>query len=333
LSGSINLPIFLRWNLKLPIAISILVLLSAPLTAGVDFGVASQNVADQQDDMTKFFNSLSKERAHISPRMAGATFKAKRTRLSANIWQEALQDPYKKAEALKAAKGLAGIGLASVGSAMAGDMATQLLAAGTQMLATGDSQFASLGSTLKLESAAISSNNPDAAQTLAESVNTTPLPDLSSYNPTSSDTQYALATQQATAQIAGAVLTAVGTVAGAVIGAYASWGTGAVTGAMYGAALGNMAGNAVGGAIDGQPNNSLNQATNLGVQAINQGSQSTQNKAVSSINQAGQQTNSVQSGQSLPIGSSIGSAPTGNGPISPQASQSLNTGAVAGTGI
>ena len=238
--------------MRIALVAASLCVLALPAWAAMDFAPAAQNVIQQQDDISKFLESLAREQPRINPRAAAATLRAAgKAKMPANFWAEGTADPYKRAEALKAAKGMAGCGLASVGSSMAGDMAAQLMAAGAQMIATGDLQFGSVGRSLQQESAAVSSGNRDAAQTLADQVNAEQLPDLSNYSPTASDEHYASAAQQATARMAGAVLTAVGTVAGAVIGAYCSFGGGTAVGAMYGAALGSMAGSAVGNAIDG----------------------------------------------------------------------------------
>ena len=307
--------------------------LALPARAELEFAPAAQNVIQQQDDISKFLESLSTEKPRINPRSAAATIKAAgKVKIPKGFWAEGTEDPYKRAEALKAAKAMGGCGLASVGSSMAGEMADQLMAAGAQMIATGDPQFSSIGQSLQQESAAVSSGNRDAAQTLADQVNAEPLPDLSNYSPSPSDMQYASAAQQATAQMAGAVLTAVGTIAGAVIGAYCSGGTGTAAGAMYGAALGSMAGSAIGNAIDGSNSDTSSQIANLGVQAVNQGAQTAQTKLTQSGNVPAQ-TNTLgqQTVQNAGTGSATGAAPTGAAPIAGQAT-SNNTGALAGSG-
>ena len=99
---------------------------------------------------------------------------------------------------------------------------------------------------------------------------------------------------------------------------------------MYGAALGSMAGNAVGSAIDGSNYDASNDVANLGVQAVNQGAQATQNKITQKIDQAGQAAMPGQAAQNAGTGSASG-APTGAAPIAGQ-STSNNTGALAGSG-
>jgi hypothetical protein len=292
-----------------------------------------QNIQQQYDDIDKFFESMSRQPTRVNRRDLGASLRASKPRLSGNMWQDGLQNPYKRAQALKAAGALSNIGQAAIGSSMGPELALQLLEAGKQLIATSDPQFMTVGSNLEQESAAITANNQDLAQSIAANVNATPMPDLSSYNPTSSDVQYGTMAQAATAQIAGAVLTTVGTVAGAVIAAYCSEGTGTVQGAMYGAALGGMLGNAVGNAIDGQQGNANAGLTQMGVQAAQMAVQTSATKKTDAM-QAGQQTNQGATGQTAPIGSAVGGAMVPNGPIAPPASQPVNTGAAAGaTGI
>jgi hypothetical protein len=278
----------------------------------IDLGAPDSNVELQQEEMSKFFDSLAHEKPTLNVRRAAASMKGKKFATSKNHWKEGTEDPYKRAAALREAKGYAGAGLASVGSSMAPQMEQLLAQTAAQMIATGDPQFVGVGNSMQQESAAIGANNKDAAQTAAEQVNSTPRPDLSNYSATPGDISYGSQAAQAEAQVAGAVLTAVGTVAGGIIGAYCSFGGGTAVGAMYGAALGNMAGSAVGSAIDGQQSNTAAQGAAIGVQAIQAGSQASLQKVQGSG--LGQQGGG-SGAQSAPTGAFQG-APTGNGTTS-----------------
>jgi hypothetical protein len=289
-----------------------------------------QNVGLQIEEIKKFFDVLARQPITINRRNLGATLRARHPKFNSDMWRQGLASPYKRAEAIRAAGALANIGIAATGSSMCKELADQLMSVGHEMITTGDPQFQKIGTSLQQESTSILENNQDAAQSLAAGVNSTNLPDLSNYNPTSSDLQYGSTAQQATAQIAGAVFTTVGTVAGAVIAAYCSDGTGTVQGAMYGAALGGMLGNAIGNAVTGQSNGGSTNIAQIGVQASQIASQSGINKNINQ-SQSGQQTFNVPTGQPTPIGSAIGPAPAGNGPIAPPAAQSVNTGAAAGS--
>ncbi|HTB22612.1 MAG TPA: hypothetical protein VK914_07900 [bacterium] len=298
--------------------------LSIPAWGALDLGSADQNVQQQQDDMTNFFNDLARGKPVLSIRRAAATVRRIKPRLPENMWQEGLEDPCKRAAALNAAKALAGSGLASVGSSMAGPMSTMLSQTAAQMIATGDAQFMSVGESLQQESAAIGTNNQEAAQTAADQVNATDMPDVSGYAPTTGDVTYTNAVSSATSQVIGSVLTAVGTVAGGVIGAYTSFGGGTAIGAMYGASLGSLAGNAIGSAVQGtQPDNS-----GLESAALADGSQLAQSAAMKALTPSPSQSGNASS-QNGGTGA-VNAAPSGNGTISGSTTSGNNTGALGG---
>jgi len=298
---------------------------AVPAWGGLDLGSADQNVQQQQDDMTAFFNDLAREKPTLSIRRAAATARRMKPRLPENMWQAGLEDPCKRTAALNAAKALAGSGLASVGSSMAGPMSTLLGQTAAQMIATGDAQFMSLGESLQQEGAAIGTNNQEAAQTAADQVNATTMPDVSGYAPTQDDVTYTNAVTSATSQVIGSVLTAVGTVAGGVIGAYTSFGGGTAIGAMYGASLGSMAGSVIGSAVQGtQPDTS-----NLAAGALANGSQLAQSAALKALTPSVPSQSGNSASQSGGTGG-VNAAPSGNGTISGSSTSGNNTGALGG---
>lgn len=304
---------------------------AGPAYSKIDLGSSAQNVDQQMSDMQKFLDSLAHEKPVLDVRRAAATMRESGPgRPKKGFWNEALEDPYKKRAAMDYAKGLAGSGLASVGSGMAGQMETLLGQEAAAMIASGDPTLLGMGRNLQQESAAISSNNSDAAQSAADAVKGVPDPNVANYSPTASDLNYSSDASQATAKVAAAVLTAVGTIAGAVVGFYSTLGGGTGVGAMYGAALGSMAGNAVGSAIDGSQNDTAGQAAGIGVQAIQSASQAGVQKVQSSAPPLAQAGGSGS--QSAATGAPLQSAPTGNGSIVAQPSTANNVGAAGGAG-